>query len=1229
MFYSRAFLDELFLNKDRELNIRIDLLTWEEVKIKEIQGLVTDGSLNVDGNSPIRRSLSMNIVLDPATYYAPEAANEITISKKISVFVGLKNNTYYGRFPDIATEETRYLSAPIIWFNLGIFVPTEVSLSHDIENSSISISAQDKMVLLNGDVAGQLGYDIEFVDTITDEDLAYQTIIKDTVSYFGGIDQSRVLVSDVPYYAESLTRVPLEDYTYYGLGTAAGLTVSFVGAQSGLTSSITVGQRVVQTFTGQFGEGLILPGSTVSAVFASSIRLSSNVQTSGNLTFYTSPATILYATTVGSYGKRTFNFATGTALNSSSGTILTPEIEPGKVLALQTVLSPKNKDTRIEVSSTDTVNTILEQVKADLLGEFEYFFDIDGNFIFQFKKNLESDFNVPIFQNDDGDKYLSNFDSIPYIYNFSDKDIISSFSNSPQWRGIKNDFYVYGANNLLYHLVIDSIPQVPSDFYTKDSNGNWTTVLSSYNQPWQQYIIDLTEYNKQEDLTIPENRYYAELKKYFEYNSEESTGIYKKTSATSGIWRSGNTGEESDDFVASKPLALGDPFTWNYFFDMISDANNNIGKFSINALGRRIQSIKDDNITIIYPRNLEPTYKDSSNRDVKVILYNDFNSISLSPTSFIVTSNTSVDAVLSSPVSASVGDIIVISNMPSSYSTNFNGSWTIQNVTTTALGFTVSSSITNGTYPLSIQRANFKQAASGDTVLTMFTASEIIRTGVLVSGTGIQANTTVTATATTSADLVSSTSLSPLGSARFGLAAAANSNYAMFGGGYNLSYTDPYTITHYNTSFTRGTFNVSTFTTARDLAASSIGNFVLFAGGLTFAAYYGLVVAINNSLSVSYPTALLNSVNNLAGTSVSNYAIFAGGYGFPPGSTSVNRDGVFAYNSSLTQTIATSLSVARSGLAATNNGTYALFAGGDTTVDAYNNSLTRTIPTALSQSRSKLAGASVGTNMIFAGGSIVGGYSNVVDIYDSSLTRTIGSSLSISRGLLAASQISAGALFGGGSDNSFSYSTTDFYNTSLIRTPGPNLSSARNQLAATAFSSSILFGGGYIVGSGVVSTVDRFTGGTDALNITLSKTVNATIPYNTTLSFTAGSVSIAEYTAYQAENVDALRIESEFESLEIPYVSILKSQIEDYISNEEFRYKSDAFSAMKNLVYTHTNFNESVSISSIPIYTLEPNKKIILTDTNTDIFGDHYLQSFSIPLSNEGTMDMSAIKIQN
>jgi hypothetical protein len=543
MFYGREFLDELFLNKDRELYVRITLLTWDELKIKEIQGLVVDGSLNVDGNSIIRRSLNLNMALDEDSFYLHETVHSITISRKIQVHIGLKNNTYYGRFPDSVSNDLRFLAEPIIWFNLGVFVPTDVSLVHDIENSSISISAQDKMVLLNGDISGQLGYDIDFINTITQVDLPYRTIIKDAVSYFGGIDESKVLVLDVPFYAESLTTVPSEDFTYVGSG-AAGTNIINFDISISLTN-LLVGQELIQVFSGEAGEGALTASTTVSSISSNSITISKNIAQSGGIIFYASPAVFLYSTNVGSYGKRTFNISDGSII--TSGTLLSPPIDPGNILPLQFTLSPKNKETAIEVSSTDNVTTILEKVKSDLLGQYEYFFDVDGNFIFQFLRNLESEFNSSdIFQNDAGNKYLADFSSIPYVYDFSDKEIISSYNNTPNWKGIKNDFYVYGAKNLLYHLAIDSIPKVPSEFYEKLPSGVWSTNLVPYNQPWQQYIIDLTEYNTQENPSVPENKYYAELKKYFEYNAEDNTGIYWKLTPTSGLWRSGNTGETLD-----------------------------------------------------------------------------------------------------------------------------------------------------------------------------------------------------------------------------------------------------------------------------------------------------------------------------------------------------------------------------------------------------------------------------------------------------------------------------------------------------------------------------------------------------------------------------------------------------------------------------------------------------------------------------------------------------------
>ena len=92
-------------------------------------------------------------------------------------------------------------------------------------------------------------------------------------------------------------------------------------------------------------------------------------------------------------------------------------------------------------------------------------------------------------------------------------------------------------------------------------------------------------------------------------------------------------------------------------------------------------------------------------------------------------------------------------------------------------------------------------------------------------------------------------------------------------------------------------------------------------------------------------------------------------------------DAVDAYDSSLTRTTPTELSVARSDLASTTIGNYALFGGGNNVVDAYDTSLTRTTPTALSQARYNLSATSVGNYALFGGGRTRTSDSYVVDAY--------------------------------------------------------------------------------------------------------------------------------------------------------------------------------------------------------------------------------------------------------
>lgn len=135
-------------------------------------------------------------------------------------------------------------------------------------------------------------------------------------------------------------------------------------------------------------------------------------------------------------------------------------------------------------------------------------------------------------------------------------------------------------------------------------------------------------------------------------------------------------------------------------------------------------------------------------------------------------------------------------------------------------------------------------------------------------------------------------------------------------------------------------------------------------------------------------TALSENVRLLAATSVGDYALFGGGEsGYDDDCSEI----VNTYNIDLVKSTATKLSTTygRRYLAATAMSNRALFGGGRSysetvsTVDAYNTSLTRSIPTALSVTRQDLAATSVGDYALFGGGRNLSGlyFMNTVDAY--------------------------------------------------------------------------------------------------------------------------------------------------------------------------------------------------------------------------------------------------------
>ena len=65
---------------------------------------------------------------------------------------------------------------------------------------------------------------------------------------------------------------------------------------------------------------------------------------------------------------------------------------------------------------------------------------------------------------------------------------------------------------------------------------------------------------------------------------------------------------------------------------------------------------------------------------------------------------------------------------------------------------------------------------------------------------------------------------------------------------------------------------------------------------------------------------------------------------------------------------------------------------------------------------------------------------------------------------------------------------------------------------------------------------------------------------------------------------------------------------------------------LDTLLYECTYAQENISLQTIPIYYLEPNTRIRVFDENTNINGEYILKSFSVPLSYDGLMSISATR---
>lgn len=549
---------------------KITILNWQERPIEDIQGKVSSGTLNINGNSSLRRTCNLTILIDENNSNITSVKNSLSINKKIKLDIGIKNNT------------SQYSEYDIIWFPLGTYIISSVSITNtNSQITSASLQLKDKMCLLNGECGGLLPASVTFssYDTL-DANGAYQTeqptiytIIKYVVNYFGGEQLPKILISDVDERVRKVMKW-------------TGSNPLYITQYTSTTSGVQYGAT---TDKEQVDEALA-------------------------------------AGTIDSYTE----YKSG----QDVGYIYTDFIYPGELIG----------------DAGNSVCDILDKIKS-ALGNYEYFYDLDGNFIFQEIKNyLNTSKSTNDLNNMEQNDYLIDITKGKSVYTFDDSFLISSYSNAPQYSMIKNDYIVWGMREdattgatypIRYHLAIDTKPQTGNTykvfFYDDPDDG-----IRKAKRPIQFSTRDGFPTQGAEDtfyLALDTNTVYkwdTESNTYVRFATQTKditttdwrTELYLSGAQAEGFSLDTNNyyTELNNEWPKMYDIENGefyeeyekDPSSLDYFLDFI-DSSAAIGELSISNIGKRSKIVVDEDINCIFEREIPNLVMIDASQDSAIV----------------------------------------------------------------------------------------------------------------------------------------------------------------------------------------------------------------------------------------------------------------------------------------------------------------------------------------------------------------------------------------------------------------------------------------------------------------------------------------------------------------------------------------------------------------------------------------------------------------------------------
>lgn len=520
MIYPKDFLCQLDESQNKIIHAKVIRLTLDEDPIESIEGQITGGSINVDGASAVRRTCNLTMVSQDVKI----SEYDWSLHTKMRLYVGLENHID-SRYPDI------------IWFDQGVYIITQFSIAYNTTSYTISLTGQDKMCLLNGTVGGTFNaqsYDFGTVEQEVEKGvykkikLPVKTIIQEAVHTFANEPYHNIIINDL-----ETTGLTMQEYRY------------------------DVPMYLIENIEDQEYKQAYIDGKVEVLVVYNGGEINAPLEALGNEEYEQDEIDVDALKAI-----RNFKFDplqseflesedfTPSIIRYDEKDCYITKIEYGDTAGFTEGELVYPSDLIASAGGNIAAN-VLDPIK-NFLGEFEYFYNTDGQFIFQKKKTYTQDVWSPI-KKYDGETYIEDLRvSDGIVYNFTDSKFFTTINNNPNILNIRNDFSVWGKNSkdLPIHMrcAIDTKPQVYTSIKVEKQELDEYNNINGLNVKGQSSVtyIAAESFSKEDDTTFEcdwRELIYRMALDYNKYGHLEDFE-YKVAEANPDFYPTGKTGYE-------------------------------------------------------------------------------------------------------------------------------------------------------------------------------------------------------------------------------------------------------------------------------------------------------------------------------------------------------------------------------------------------------------------------------------------------------------------------------------------------------------------------------------------------------------------------------------------------------------------------------------------------------------------------------------------------------------